>query len=175
MTSTIASQIMKLKVGKSDKIVIGNVNAFRDWSHIDDIVRGYCLLAEKGELGEVYNQCPMRTNSVLSYILLCLESAGWKAEKIETMEGNDKKTLIDPARRNDDEIFGLCFEKTEVDKLLLTGELNFSLEDKGILVYTDKGKIPIEFDPNRFRPAEVPILLSNTQKSSDWDSGLQEN
>lgn len=76
---------MKLKLGKSAKILIGNVNAFRDWSHIDDIVRGYCLLADKGKLGEVCNQGSMRTNSVLSYILLCLEDAGWKVEKSETM------------------------------------------------------------------------------------------
>ncbi|GAI46323.1 unnamed protein product, partial [marine sediment metagenome] len=43
-------------------------------------------------------------------------------------------------------------------------ELEFALEGKGIWVYTDKGKIPIEFDPGKFRPAEVPILLSDTRK-----------
>lgn len=67
-------------------------------------------------------------------------------------------------QRDDDEVFGLYFEKTKVDKLLLTRELDFSLRDEGIWVYTDKGKIPIEFDVNMFRPAEVPILLSDAQK-----------
>ncbi len=164
VTSAIAKQVMRLKLGESNKILIGNVNALRDWSHIDDIVRGYCLLAEKGNAGEVYNQGSMRTNSVLSYILLALENAGWHVEKIETMNETDRKTVLDPLQRKDGEIFGLRFEKTEVDELLLTDELEFALEDKGIWVYTDKGKIPIEFDPGKFRPAEVPILLSDTRK-----------
>lgn len=164
VTSAIANQVMRLKLGESNKILIGNVNALRDWSHIDDIVRGYCLLAEKGNAGEVYNQGSMRTNSVLSYILLALENAGWDVEKIETMNETDRKTVLDPLQRKDGEIFGLRFEKTEVDELLLTDELEFALEDKGIWVYTDKGKIPIEFDPGKFRPAEVPILLSDTRK-----------
>lgn len=164
VTSVITNQVMKLKLGETDKIVIGNVNAFRDWSHIADIVEGYCLIAENGQGGEVYNQGSMRTNSILSYILLSLQAAGWRIEKIETMNEANRKTVVDPVRMSNDEIFGLQFDKTKVDQLLLNGELDFGLEDKGIWVYTDKGEIPIEFDPNRFRPAEVPILLSDTTK-----------
>ena len=48
--------------------------------------------------------------------------------------------------------------------MMLEGQLEYSIEDKGINVDTDHGKIPIEFNPERFRPAEVPILLSNTDK-----------
>ena len=164
VTSVITNQVMRLKLGETDKIVVGNVNAFRDWSHIADIVEGYCLIAENGEPGEVYNQGSMRTNSILSYILLSLERAGWKVEKIETMSGANRKTVAYPVQINKDEIFGLQFEKTGVDQLLLNDQLEFTLEDKGIWVYTDKGKIPIEFDPDRFRPAEVPILLADTTK-----------
>jgi len=164
VTSTITNQVMKLKLKESSKILIGNVNAFRDWSHIDDIVKGYCLLAEKGNTGEVYNQGSMRTNSVLSYILLALESVGWRVEKIETINETNRKTVLDPLQRNNDEMFGLSFDKTNVDQLLLTDELEFALEDEGIWVYTDKGKISIEFDSRKFRPAEVPILLSDTRK-----------
>ncbi|MBT9150320.1 MAG: GDP-6-deoxy-D-mannose reductase [candidate division WS2 bacterium] len=164
VTSMITNQVMRLKLGETDKIVIGNVNAFRDWSHIADIVEGYRLIAENGQPGEVYNQGSGRTNSILSYILLSLERAGWRVEKIETMNEANRKTVADPVQMKNDEIFGLQFEKTRVDQLLLRDELDFALEDKGIWVYTDKGKIPIEFDSNRFRPAEVPILLSDTTK-----------
>ena len=58
----------------------------------------------------------------------------------------------------------LDLKKTKIDKMLLSGEIEYTVEDKGIIVYTDKGKILIEFDQKRFRPAEVPILLSNTRK-----------
>jgi len=162
VTSQITCQVMKLKFGETDKIRIGNVNAFRDWSHVMDIVKGYCLLAEKGKYGDVYNQGSMRMNSVLSYILLSLEQAGWGINKIETM--NNGKIIKDPTESDKSEFFGVKFEKTKIDKMLLEEEIEFTIEDKGILVYTDKGKIPIQFDPNRFRPAEVPILLSDIRK-----------
>ena len=162
VTSVITNQVMKLKLGETDKITIGNVNAFRDWSHVMDIVKGYCLLAEKGRYGEVYNQGSMRTNSVLSYILLSLENAGWRIEKIESMKNN--KVMREPTERDNSNIFGIEFEKTKVDKMMLEDKLEFKIEDKGIVVHTDKGKIPIEFNEKRFRPAEVPILLADTRK-----------
>jgi len=162
VTSVVTNQVMKLKFNETDKIMVGNVNAFRDWSHVMDIVRGYCLLAEKGRYGEVYNQGSMRTNSVLSYILLSLEEAGWEVKKIETLNGN--KVVENPTEIDDSEIFGVKFEKTKIDRILLNNEIEYTIKDKGILVHTDKGKILIKFDPSRFRPAEVPILFADTTK-----------
>ena len=162
VTSVITSQVMQLKRGEIDRITIGNVNAFRDWSHINDIVKGYCLLAEQGRPGEVYNQGSQRTNSVLSYLLVALESAGYTVSKIQTIKGD--KVVDNPTELDGSQIFGLSFEKTRVDKLMLEGKLEFYPSDTGITVTTDKGEVTIEFDPERFRPAEVPILLCNTSK-----------
>ena len=44
-------------------------------------------LADTGKNGEVYNQGSMRTNSVLSYILLGLKEAGWNISKKESFNG----------------------------------------------------------------------------------------
>ncbi len=162
VTSVVTNQIMKLKFGELDKITIGNLNAFRDWSHVKDIVNGYMTLADNGISGEVYNQGSMRTNSVLSYILLGLKEAGWNISKIETFNG--EKLVEDPTEVDDSAIFGVKFDKTIVDTMILEGELEYTLEDKGIKVYTDKGSVPIEFNPDRFRPAEVPILFADTAK-----------
>jgi len=162
VTSTITHQIMQLKRGEIGKIVIGNVNAFRDWSHVDDIVRGYCLLAEKGKYGDVYNQGSQRTNSVLSYILLGLECAGYIIDRITTIQG--KKAIQNPTKLDNSGMFGLRFEKTKVDKLMLESGLDFRLSDLGIIADTDKGEITIEFDKEKLRPAEVPILLTDTTK-----------
>ena len=162
VTSNIALQVMKLKFGEADKIEIGNVNAFRDWSHVNDIVEGYCLLAEKGKYGDVYNQGSMRTNSVLSYLLLSLEMAGYKVDKIETFNG--EKVVRNPTEIVDGRFYGVKFEMTIVDELMLSDELSFELKDRGITVFTDKGRVPVEFDQKRFRPAEVPILLSDIEK-----------
>ena len=162
VTSAITSQVMKLKRDEIDRITIGNVNAFRDWSHISDIVKGYCLLAEKGKPGELYVQGSQRTNSVLSYLLHSLECAGYTMLRIETAKGD--KAIDRPTDIDNSEIFGLSFEKTKVDKLMLQGKLVFAPSDIGIVVTTEKGKVTVEFDQDRFRPAEVPILLSSTAK-----------
>lgn len=162
VTSVITSQVMKYRFDETDKITIGNVNAFRDWSHIMDIVRGYCLLAEKGASGDVYNQGSQRTNSVMTYILLSLEKAGYHPEKIETLKNS--KVMEGPIEMDDSVIFGKNFEKTKVDAALLKDELEFLPEDLGVIVHTDKGKIKVEFNQDRFRPAEVPILMADTGK-----------
>jgi GDPmannose 4,6-dehydratase len=162
VTSVVTNQIMKLKFGEIDHIVIGNINAFRDWSHVKDIVQGYILLAEKGQSGEVYNQGSMRTNSVLSYILLGLEEADWDINKIESIKGG--KIIDNPTEIDHSKVYGVTFPKTRVDQLILDGELKYDLGDKGIKVNTDQGEVLVEFNPERFRPAEVPILFADTGK-----------
>lgn len=162
VTSVIASQVTQLKCGNTGRISIGNVNAFRDWSHVEDIVKGYCLLAEKGESGGVYNQGSQRTNSVLSYILLCLEEIGYTVNRIETFSGG--KGVENPTQIDNSATYGSEFEKTRIDKMLLNKELEYTIEDKGLNVYTEKGKVLIEFEESRFRPADVPILLSDIGK-----------
>lgn len=162
VTAAITRQVMQLKRGQTGRIVIGNVNAFRDWSHVNDIIRGYCLLAEKGQYGDVYNQGSGRTNSVLSYILLSLEEAGYKVDKIETVR--NKKTVINPTSIDKRRIFGRSFPKTLIDRMLLEGQIKFTTADSGITVHTSKGRISIEFDRQCFRPADVPLLLASTAK-----------
>jgi GDPmannose 4,6-dehydratase len=98
----------------------------------------------------------------LSYLLLSLECAGYAIDKIETTSGN--KVVKRPNELDNSEMFGLRFEKTKVDKLILDGKSEFQLSDIGIVATTDKGKITIEFDKERFRPADVPILLTKTTK-----------
>ncbi len=162
VTSVVTNQVMQLKMGLTDRIVIGNVNAFRDWTHVNDIVNGYLTLAGKGKSGDSYNQGSMRTNSILSYILLSLERSGKTINGITTCNG-DKKVDC-PTEINDDEFYGVSFNKTKVDSMMLNDELEYTIGDKGIIVDTDDGNVKIEFNPDRFRPAEVPILFSDTSK-----------
>ena len=162
VTSVITSQVADIKTGKSDSIKIGNLNSFKDWSHVKDIILGYMKLASNGNSGDVYNQGAMRTNSVLSYILISLEEAGYQINKIETLNG--EKKITEPTVMDKNPIFGVKFDKTNVDRIMLEENLEYTIEDRGINVDTDKGKITIEFNPNRFRPAEVPIMLADTQK-----------
>jgi GDP-4-dehydro-6-deoxy-D-mannose reductase len=51
-----AKQIAEIEKGKKEPILlVGNLNAERDFTDVRDIVRAYALLMEKGIAGEVYN------------------------------------------------------------------------------------------------------------------------
>lgn len=162
VTSVITEQVFKLKSGQSDMIKIGNLNAFKDWSHVTDTIRGYMKLALNGKSGDVYNQGSMRTTSVLSYILLSLEESGYSINSIETFSG--EKRVVNPTEMDDSPIFGVKFDKTKVDTMMLEDDLKFMIHDEGIRVDTNNGDVKVIFDPDRFRAAEVPIMLSNSRK-----------
>ena len=62
VTSNFAKQIAEIEAGLREPVVyVGNLAARRDYSDVRDIVRGYWLLLERGELGEVYNLCSGRS------------------------------------------------------------------------------------------------------------------
>ena len=152
-------------MGNSDEVRIGNVNAFRDWSHVEDIVRGYCLLSSEGRSGSVYNQGSERTNSVLSYILLSLEGAGYSVERIRSLK-NGKK-VENPVSPDDKSFFGRDFFHTKVDRMLLENSIRFERQDEGIRVESSEEDVVIRFKKDRFRPSEVPILMSDTGRMKD--------
>jgi GDP-4-dehydro-6-deoxy-D-mannose reductase len=54
--SSFARQIAEIDAGLRDPVVhVGNLKVSRDFSDVRDIVRGYYVLLEKGEPGEVYH------------------------------------------------------------------------------------------------------------------------
>lgn len=162
VTSVITSQVANIKNNLTDTINIGNVNAMRDWSHINDMISAYLTVARNAKSGEVYNQGSMRTNSILTYILLSIEEAGYNIEYIETF--NHDKKINDPTVTNKDKYYGISFDKTEIDSMMLDNNLEYTIKDRGLNVKTDEKNIKITFNPNRFRPSDVPILLSDIRK-----------
>jgi GDP-4-dehydro-6-deoxy-D-mannose reductase len=58
VTSNFARQIAEIEAGLRETVLyVGDLTPRRDYSDVRDIVRGYWLLLEKGEPGEVYNLC----------------------------------------------------------------------------------------------------------------------
>jgi GDPmannose 4,6-dehydratase len=143
-------------------MTIGDIQTFRDWSHVEDIVKGYIIMAEKAEGGSLYVQGSMRTHSVLSYILYTLSELGYEIDAIHTFK--DKKSLKDPLLEKTVTVGDYRFSSNVLDEQLLSGTMNFDLSDGGLIVKTDKREFKVEFDESRFRPSEVPVLLSNTEK-----------
>ena len=56
VTSNLAKQIAEIERGRRPpQLMVGNLNAKRDWSDVRDVARAYWLALEKGEPGDVYN------------------------------------------------------------------------------------------------------------------------
>jgi GDP-4-dehydro-6-deoxy-D-mannose reductase len=63
--SSLARQIVEIEAGlRPPTITVGNLNVQRDFSDVRDIVRGYHLLLENGEPGDVYQLCSGRPVSI---------------------------------------------------------------------------------------------------------------
>ena len=53
----LAEQLMAVEKGSQHTVLVGNLDAERDYTDVRDIVRAYRLLLEKGNTGETYNIC----------------------------------------------------------------------------------------------------------------------
>ncbi len=62
VTSNFAKQVAEIEAGlRAPVISVGDLKPRRDYSDVRDIVRGYWMLLERGEPGEVYNLCSGRS------------------------------------------------------------------------------------------------------------------
>ncbi len=71
--SNFSKQIAMIEKGLQEPVImVGNLDAKRDFSDVRDVVRGYWLALEKGEMGEIYNICsgkPRQIKEVLDILL----------------------------------------------------------------------------------------------------------
>lgn len=55
---SFARQIARIEAGAQPPVMrVGNLDAARDFSHVDDVIRAYELAALRGAAGETYNVC----------------------------------------------------------------------------------------------------------------------
>ena len=73
VTSSFARQIAEIERGLREPVIaVGNLKNRRDYTDVRDIVRGYWLLLDRGEAGEVYNLCSGRAwviQDILDFLL----------------------------------------------------------------------------------------------------------
>ena len=51
----LAAQVAEVEAGKKECVEVGNLDVVRDFTDVRDVVRGYRLLAQRGQPGEIYN------------------------------------------------------------------------------------------------------------------------
>ncbi|MEK7594254.1 MAG: GDP-mannose 4,6-dehydratase [Patescibacteria group bacterium] len=73
----ITNQIVEVEKGTKQEILVGNLDAERDYTDVRDIARAYRLLLEKGKPSEIYNICSGQARSghiILDGLLALTES-----------------------------------------------------------------------------------------------------
>jgi GDP-4-dehydro-6-deoxy-D-mannose reductase len=73
VTSSFARQVAEIERGLREPVIaVGNLGNRRDYTDVRDVVRGYWLLLDRGEPGEVYNLCSgrdWRIQDILDFML----------------------------------------------------------------------------------------------------------
>jgi len=107
VTSNFARQVAEIEAGMREPVVyVGDLTPRRDYSDVRDIVRGYWLLLERGEPGEVYNLCSGRSWSIKQVLDFLLN--------LSTVKGIAVKT--DPARLRPSDVMILEGDPTKMRK-----------------------------------------------------------
>jgi GDP-4-dehydro-6-deoxy-D-mannose reductase len=72
--STFAKQVAMIEAGKSKpEIKVGNIESFRDFTDVRDMVRGYLLSVLKCEAGDVYNLASEKTWQIKKVLDMLIE------------------------------------------------------------------------------------------------------
>lgn len=79
--SSFAKQIAEVEKGKKKPVIlVGNLEAERDYTDVRDMVKGYLLAVEKGEPGEVYNICSGKAVKIKKVLDVLLSFSKIKVE-----------------------------------------------------------------------------------------------
>jgi GDP-4-dehydro-6-deoxy-D-mannose reductase len=102
-TSGFARQIAAIEAGRqSSEIFVGNLDARRDLTDVDDTVRAYRLIADRGQHGRAYNVCSGRALTIREVLEMLVARARVPVRvRVDTdrLRPNDVPLLLgDPTR-----------------------------------------------------------------------------
>jgi GDP-4-dehydro-6-deoxy-D-mannose reductase len=106
-TSSFARQIAEIEARvREPKLRVGNLEAFRDFSDVRDVVRGYAEAAFNGRAGECYNMCSGMARRMADVL-----------ESLRRICGCDFEVEVDPDRLQVSDVPYQCgsLAKTERD------------------------------------------------------------
>jgi GDP-4-dehydro-6-deoxy-D-mannose reductase len=106
VTSVIHRQIVEILKKQKTKIIIGNPNAIRDFTHVKDTVNAYIIVSEKKKYGDPYNVCSGKGISIADYIKLAqnilnisadvfVDSTRMRPSEVPLLIGKNDKILKD--------------------------------------------------------------------------------
>jgi GDP-4-dehydro-6-deoxy-D-mannose reductase len=109
VTSNFAKQVAEIEAGRHDPVIhVGDLTPRRDYSDVRDIVRGYWMLLEQGEPGEVYNLCSGRSWTIQRVLDFYLDRSHVKGISVQ----------VDPARLRPSDVMVLEGDPSKIHKAL---------------------------------------------------------
>lgn len=115
VTRKITRAAAAIKLGKQEKLYLGNIDAKRDWGHAREYVRGMWLMLQQDEADD-YVLATGETTEVRSFVTWAFEDVGIHIEWSGT--GVDEKGYDSATGRCVVEIDPRYFRPTEVDLLI---------------------------------------------------------
>jgi GDP-4-dehydro-6-deoxy-D-mannose reductase len=93
-----AKQLKAIQRGEQPPVLqVGNLETTRDFCDVRDIVRGYLLLLEKGQKGEIYNLCSGRAQQMKDVLKRLIAISGLDvtiATDPNLVRGRDQKRIV---------------------------------------------------------------------------------
>ncbi len=115
VTRKITRAAAAIKLGKQDKLYLGNLDARRDWGHAEEYVRGMWMIVQQ-DMPDDYVLATGETTPVRSFVEWAFEDAGMKLEWRGS--GIDEKGYDSATGRCLVEVDPRYFRPTEVDLLI---------------------------------------------------------
>jgi len=134
VTRKITRAVAQIVYGLNERLYLGNLSAQRDWGHAKDYVRAMYLILQHSEPDDFVVSTGI-TTEVREFVRLAFKEAGVTIE----FKGNGEN------------------EKAFISEVNNVAEGSV-LDEKSI------GKCVVEVDSNYFRPAEVDLLIGNSEK-----------
>ena len=87
VAADFARQVRRIKLGEQEpRIEVGNLDAVREFTDVEDMAGGYMAAMENGRSGAVYNLCSGKGMSVRDLLKALLECAGVDAQVVTASE-----------------------------------------------------------------------------------------
>lgn len=116
-------QALELEKKNGKKMLVKNLDTFRDFLDVRDAVRAYVLLAEQGVAGQIYNVASGQAIKIKSVLKAVLERVGVSPEIISDVQDSAQdvpyqKGKIDKIRKETGWIPAYTFEDSIRDMIL---------------------------------------------------------
>lgn len=145
VTKKITAEAAQIVFGSGKKIILGNLDAKRDWGYAPEYCRGMWQILQHGTADD-FVLATGQTNSVREFVAATFENLG--IELAWSGENETEKGVV-----------------ASIDRELLRGKTR---SDK---IFVSPGDVLIEVSPNYYRPTEVSILIGDSAKAArelDW-------